>query len=73
MNSTNQQKLEDYADTLLESQNNTAQLFPIQVLDDIRLSAGSGEMVGDEYTTSEVLADQDYSYEIASFSLLMLS
>ena len=67
LNSTNQQKLEDYADTLLESQNNTAQLFPIQVLDDIRLSAGSGEMVGDEYTTSEVLADQDYSYDIATW------
>ncbi|AUW97240.1 helix-turn-helix domain-containing protein [Streptococcus pluranimalium] len=45
----NQKKLEDYANVLLDVQNRVIERFPIQVINDIRLSAGSGEMVGDEY------------------------
>ncbi|CDO17309.1 Pleiotropic regulator of exopolysaccharide synthe sis, competence and biofilm formation Ftr, XRE family [Streptococcus gallolyticus] len=63
----NQQKLVDYADVLLDAQNNIIKLFPVQVLDDISLSAGSGEMIGDEYTTREVFADRDYSYDVATW------
>ncbi|MHA2700663.1 LexA family transcriptional regulator [Streptococcus agalactiae] len=63
----NQQKLKDYADVLLDVQNRVIEQFPIQVLDDIRLSAGSGEMVGDEYATHKVFTDRDYSYDIATW------
>lgn len=67
LNPVNRQNLEDYAVKLLENQNKVIQLYSIQVLDDIALSAGSGESIGNEYDIKEVFAEKDYSYDIATW------
>ena len=68
LNEGNQIKLEKYADKLLQSQaTKVVQLFPIQVLSDLSLSAGPGSSYFDEYETTQVLADQDYKYDIAAW------
>ena len=69
LHAPNQEKLENYADQLLISQQETKvlELYSIHVLDDIALSAGVGEGLYDEYESIEVWADKDYSYDIATW------
>lgn len=64
--------LEDYADNLLQTQfeeeNNVVRLFTVQVLEDIRLSAGPGQNLYDEYATETVYSTQECSgYDIAAW------
>ena len=72
LNSNYRSVLEDYADNLLQAQykevNNVVQLYSIQVLEDIRLSAGPGQSFYDEYATETVYSDQEHTgYDIAAW------
>ena len=73
LNELNQQKALEFVTQLLEKQESVAlskkviQLFPIQVLEDVPLSAGPGAGFYDEATYQTVYADQDYSYDFANF------
>lgn len=65
---TNQHKLKDYADELLDSQKNKIiNLHPVTVLDSVALSAGIGEGIYDEFETREVFTDKQYVYDVATW------
>lgn len=70
LTSTNKEKLEHYADELLSDQQQEEKIIPlysVKVLDNISLSAGTGESFYDEYETVEVCTDKKYHYDIASW------
>ncbi|WP_192942759.1 XRE family transcriptional regulator [Streptococcus dysgalactiae] len=69
LNALNREKVEDYAEELLivQEENKVVQLYSVKVIDDIELSAGTGESFFDEYETREVFADKEYSYDIATW------
>ncbi len=62
LSKANQTLAENYMEDLLQSQQSedkkTVTLFPIKVLEDIRLSAGPGQSFTDEYETITVYSDQ---------------
>lgn len=66
----NQQKADTYVEDLLQSQeqNKTIQLFAVEVLSDIALSAGAGESFFDEQETEIVYSNEEqYGYDIAAW------
>lgn len=69
LTSANQEKLEHYADELLSEQQEEKilPLYSVKVLDNISLSAGTGEGFYDEYETVEVFTNIKYRYDIATW------
>ena len=70
LTSINQEKLEHYADELLSNQQQEEKILPlysVEVLNNISLSAGTGEGFYDEYETVEVFTDKKYHYDIATW------
>lgn len=70
LNPMNQQKADTYVEDLLQSQeqNKTIQLFAVEVLSDIALSAGAGESFFDEQETEIVYSNEEqYGYDIAAW------
>lgn len=66
----NQVKAEEYIEELLISQqtSNVTPLFSVQVLTDVRLSAGLGEGFFDEFETETVYSNEEqYGYDIAAW------
>lgn len=66
----NQQKADTYVEDLLQSQeqNKTIQLFAVEVLSDIALSAGAGESFFNEQETEIVYSNEEqYGYDIAAW------
>lgn len=60
--------MEDLLQTQREAERKVIQLFPIEVLDDISLSAGSGQSFADEYETRTVYSDEEqYGYDFATW------
>ncbi len=67
LNDNNKALAEDYVESLLLSQK-VVSLYSIEVIDDIRLSAGPGQGVFDEYATRTVYSDEEQSgYDIATW------
>lgn len=63
---------EDYVEELLNSQhkeeNKVIPLYPIEVLEDIRLSAGPGQGFDNEYETTTVYSDEELSgFDLATW------
>ncbi|WP_032911912.1 LexA family transcriptional regulator [Streptococcus sanguinis] len=70
LNPMNQQKADNYVEDLLQSQEQkkTIQLFAVEVLSDITLSAGSGRAFFDEQETETVYSDEEqYGYDVAAW------
>lgn len=70
LNPMNQQKADTYVEDLLQSQEQkkTIQLFAVEVLSDIALSAGAGESFFDEQETEIVYSNEEqYGYDIAAW------
>lgn len=70
LNPMNQQKADTYVEDLLQSQEQkkTIQLFAVEVLSDIALSAGAGEAFFDEQETETVYSDEEqYGYDVAAW------
>ena len=60
--------MEDLLQTQREAEHKVIQLFPIEVLDDISLSAGPGQSFADEYETRTVYSDEEqYGYDFATW------
>lgn len=60
--------MEDLLQTQREAERKVIQLFPIEVLDDISLSAGPGQSFADEYETRIVYSDEkQYGYDFATW------
>lgn len=60
--------IEDLLQTQREEERKVVQLFPIEVLDDISLSAGPGQSFADEYETCTVYSDEEqYGYDFATW------
>ncbi|WP_024418918.1 S24 family peptidase [Streptococcus suis] len=60
--------MEDLLQTQREAERKVVQLFPIEVLDEISLSAGPGQSFADEYETCTVYSDEEqYGYDIAAW------
>ena len=60
--------MEDLLQTQREAERKVIQLFPIEVLDDISLSAGPGQSFADEYETRTVYSDEkQYGYDFATW------
>ena len=60
--------MEDLLQTQREAERKVIQLFPIEVLDDISLSAGPGQSFADEYETRTVYSDEkQYCYDFATW------
>ena len=60
--------MEDLLQTQREAERKVIQLFPIEVLDDISLSAGPGQSFADEYETRTVYSDEEqYGYDFATW------
>lgn len=70
LNEENQEKADSYVETLLKRQtkDNLVQLFPVQVLSEVTLSAGLGKALFDEQETMTVYSTQEYyGYDIAAW------
>lgn len=72
LNDFNKVLAEEYMEDLLRTQHEeerkVVQLFPIEVLDDISLSAGPGQSFADEYETCTVYSDEEqYGYDFATW------
>lgn len=71
LNDFNKVLAEEYIEDLLQTQREerkVVQLFPIEVLDDISLSAGPGQSFADEYETRTVYSDEEqYGYDFATW------
>ncbi|HEM2825818.1 TPA: helix-turn-helix transcriptional regulator [Streptococcus suis] len=72
LNDFNKVLAEEYMEDLLQTQREVerkvVQLFPIEVLDDISLSAGPGQSFADEYETRTVYSDEEqYGYDFATW------
>ena len=70
LNPMNQQKADTYVEDLLQSQEQkkTIQLFAVEVLSDIALSAGAGRAFFDEQETETVYSDEEqYGYDVAAW------
>ena len=72
LNDSHKVLAEEYLDNLLQTQkvkeSNVSQLFAVEVIKDIRLSAGPGQGFADENETQTVYADQKYSgYDVATW------
>lgn len=68
LTSTNQKKLKYYVDKLLSDQQQKEKillLYSIKALDNISLSAGTGEGFYDEYEAVEVFTNKNYRYDVA--------
>lgn len=60
--------MEDLLQTQREAEHKVIQLFPVEVLDDISLSAGPGQSFADEYKTRTVYSDEEqYGYDFATW------
>ncbi|PLA02632.1 XRE family transcriptional regulator [Streptococcus anginosus] len=60
--------MEDLLQTQREAEHKVIQLFPVEVLDDISLSAGPGQSFDDEYKTRTVYSDEEqYGYDFATW------
>lgn len=60
--------MEDLLQTQREAERKIIQLFPVEVLDDIALSAGPGQSFADEYETRTVYsAEEQYGYDFATW------
>lgn len=60
--------MEDLLQTQREAERKVVQLFPIEVLDEISLSAGPGQSFADEYETCTVYSDEEqYGYDFATW------
>ena len=60
--------MEDLLQTQREAERKVIQLFPIEVLDDISLSADLGQSFADEYETRTVYSDEkQYGYDFATW------
>ncbi|HEM2812677.1 TPA: helix-turn-helix domain-containing protein [Streptococcus suis] len=60
--------MEDLLQTQREEEHKVVQLFPIEVLDDISLSAGLGQSFADEYEIRTVFSDEEqYGYDFATW------
>ena len=60
--------MEDLLQTQREAERKVIQLFPIEVLDDISLSAGPGQSFADEYDPRTVYSDEkQYGYDLATW------
>lgn len=58
----------DLLQTQREAERKVIQLFPVEVLDDISLSAGPGQSFADEYETCTVYSDEEqYGYDFATW------
>lgn len=67
LNDKNKVLAEEYVGSLLQSQK-VISLFPVEVLEDIELSAGPGQGFFDEYATQTVYSDEEQSgYDIATW------
>lgn len=67
LSDTNKALAEDYVESLLLSQK-VISLYSVEVLDDIRLSAGPGQGFFDEYKTQTVYSEEEQSgYDIATW------
>ena len=66
---SNQGKLVDYSEELLirQEEDKVRPLYVIKVLDDIELSAGLGESLYNTHATVDVYAEEEYSYDIATW------
>ena len=71
LSTENRGKVDEYAEGLLqeqESHDNVIQLFAVEVLSDVSLSAGLGESLFEEYETETVYAEEEqYGYDIAAW------
>ena len=71
LSSENQDKVDEYAEGLLQTQQSIDKivpLFAVEVLSDVSLSAGLGESLFDEYETETVYAEEEqYGYDIAAW------
>ncbi|HFI0215649.1 TPA: XRE family transcriptional regulator [Streptococcus suis] len=71
LSSENQEKVEKYAEKLLQEQgthNKIIPLFAVEVLSEIQLSAGSGEGLYDEFETETVYSEDEYTgFDIATW------
>lgn len=72
LNASNKELAENYVEDLLKVQqkevNKITSLFPIEVLDDIRLSAGPGQGFTNEYETTTVYSDKEqYGFDLATW------
>ena len=71
LSTENQGKVDEYADELLQkqqSQEKVIPLFAVEVLSDVSLSAGLGEVLFEEYETETVYSEEEqYGYDIAAW------
>ena len=68
LHSNNQKKAEHYVEQLLHQQQSQKTLYPITVLAEVKLSAGLGKGIFDEYETETVYAEEEqYGYDIAAW------
>lgn len=67
LHSENQEKVVHFSNELLQSQGNLIHLYQYQIRDEIRLSAGRGEAVGNEYESRTVYSDKLYDYDVATW------
>ncbi|SUN48781.1 HTH-type transcriptional regulator rdgA [Streptococcus dysgalactiae subsp. dysgalactiae] len=71
LNSVNKKSANEFVKELLTSQNELSEkiipFYPIQVLENVPLSAGFGESFYDEYSYKTVYSDTEYNYDFASF------
>ena len=71
LSSENQNKVEGYAEELLQKQQSLKKivpLFAVEVLSDVALSAGLGESFFDEFETETVYSEEEqYGYDIAAW------
>lgn len=72
LNDFNKVLAEEYMEDLLQTQRETerkvVRLFPVEVLDDIALSAGPSQSFADEYETRTVYSEEEqYGYDFATW------
>lgn len=73
LNQKNKNTAEQVVEELLKNQieeevaNKVIPLYPIQVLEEVPLSAGYGESYYNEYSFQTVYSDKEYNYDFASF------
>lgn len=72
LNDFNKVLAEEYMEDLLRTQHEeerkVVQLFPVEVLDDISLSAGPGQSFADEYETRTIYSEEEqYGYDFATW------
>ena len=71
LSSENQNKVEGYAEELLQKQQSLKKivpLFAVEALSDVALSAGLGESFFDEFETETVYSEEEqYGYDIAAW------